>query len=337
VTISKPTNSSAARSASSAAQVPAATHLMHGLKICSEIPLDAPSIAPGKADLRVCLAERRPIPDAVPPGRLLARLEHPAGSSSLALASAGYTFRQHRLCDFEIDPDVRVLRAHLAPDADAELPALLVGGALATALALRGWCVLHASAVRVGKLVIAFVGSSGTGKTTVAALCCAAGARLVTDDVLRVESEHDQGWCFRGSSELRLRSAAAALAGAVPSLSRRSTIDGRLAVHPAGVRSSRLPLGAIVAPVPARGIRELRLKRLRGADALLELVRYPRTIGWRDAEKPRHDFDVLASLARTVPIFRMDVPWGPPFAADLGRRLLGEIAIHASEATAELS
>ena len=89
------------------------------------------------------------------------------------------------------------MRVHADPDADDGVPSLFLGGALAAAVALRGACVLHASAVQTENLVIAFVGSSGMGKTTVAALCCASGARLVTDDVLRVTAEQGRAWCFQ--------------------------------------------------------------------------------------------------------------------------------------------
>jgi hypothetical protein len=300
----------------------ARTYLLHGLSISSDVPLQALSIDCGKPDLRVSLGAPRRIPDEVPPGRPLAQIRTPAGSSSLTRSAAGFTFRIHRRCDFEIDPDVCVIRVHADPEADDHAPALFLGGALAAAVALRGACVLHASAVQTGALTMAFVGASGMGKTTVAALCCASGARLVTDDVLRVETEQGHAWCFRGSSELRLRPAAATLAGALSSSSGGATSDGRVAVRPASAGSARLPLGAIVIPVPSRGLQALRLRRLRGAEALFELVRYPRILGWHAAEAPRRDLDVLGSLATIVPILRVEIPWGPPFPANLGGSLL---------------
>ena len=60
------------------------------------------------------------------------------------------------------------------------------------------------------------------------------------------------------------------------------------------------------------------LTRLRGTEALFELVRYPRILGWHAAEAPRRDLDVLGSLATVVPILRAEIPWGPPFSDDLG-------------------
>ena len=66
---------------------------------------------------------------------------------------------------------------------------MLVGGTLlAFVLTMRGEAVLHASAVQVGDAALAFVGASGMGKSTMATLLCADGARLVTDDVLRLDT-----------------------------------------------------------------------------------------------------------------------------------------------------
>ena len=75
--------------------------------------------------------------------------------------------------------------------------------------------MLHASAVAVDGIGLAFVGQSGRGKSTVAALMCVDGAELVTDDVLTVDPGPPVR-CQGGASELRLRAAAAHLADAHP-------------------------------------------------------------------------------------------------------------------------
>jgi hypothetical protein len=300
-------------------------YVVHGLRIRSEVPLDAPDGAEGLCDIEVTWGERRPIPDETAPGVLLSYLELPVGSSSLVRDDQGFTLRVHNLCEFEIDSALRAVRVHLAPDADHELGQLLIGGTLALVLVLRGNCVLHASAVESEGHVLAFVGGSGMGKSTVAALCCAAGARLVTDDVLRVESDHAGGWCFGGSTEVRLRQNSAELVNDFHDSARRSTVDARVAVRPARGEVGRHRISAIVAPLCVHGADELKVMRLHGANALLELARAPRTIGWIDEEPLRRDFGVLASLAEQVPIFRAQLPWGPPFQPDLADALLDAI------------
>jgi len=61
---------------------------------------------------------------------------------------------------------------------------LLFAQVLPLAAKLQGFELLHASAVHFGQAVVAFVASSGTGKSTLAANLVARGARFVTDDVL---------------------------------------------------------------------------------------------------------------------------------------------------------
>ncbi len=67
------------------------------------------------------------------------------------------------------------------------IPVLLAGNLLAIVLGLRGAAVLHASAVELNGAAIAFVGPTGAGKSTAAALLCAAGGAIVGDDAARVE------------------------------------------------------------------------------------------------------------------------------------------------------
>lgn len=77
-----------------------------------------------------------------------------------------------------------------SPKADEEILRLFVlGPVLAILLRQRGHLLLHASAVDVGDEAILFVGSSGWGKSTMAAALYARGYGLVTDDiaVLRVD------------------------------------------------------------------------------------------------------------------------------------------------------
>ncbi len=306
---------------------------MHGLTIVSEVPIDAPRAEPGRepgagagAELQILAGEARVVPEAPPEGVRVSGIETPQRSTSLTRRADGsYTLRLHGHCDFEIDAGVEVVRVHPDPRIDDESPPLLLGGAVSVALALRGHCVLHASAVQYGDGAVAFVGASGQGRTTVAAICCAAGARLVSDDVLRVEHDSSMGWCFRGECALRLRPAAAGLADDLPVGSRRATVDGREAVVLAPAARTRLPLAAIVAPVPNRDTRQVRVERLRGADAVVELVRHPRSLASRDADTIRDNFDLLTTLAGTVPVLRAQVPWGPPFAPGLGRQLLEQI------------
>lgn len=75
---------------------------------------------------------------------------------------------------------------------------------IASALTLAGEEPLHGTAVEIGGRAIGLLGPSGAGKSTLAAMLIRDGARLLTDDVLRVELVHGRAIAFRGPHRLKL-------------------------------------------------------------------------------------------------------------------------------------
>jgi serine kinase of HPr protein (carbohydrate metabolism regulator) len=188
-------------------------------------------------------------------------------------------------------------------------------------LSADGCPVLHASAVELEGRTLAIAGQAGAGKSTLAALLCSAGASLVTDDTLRVDPDAPDPICYRGTRSLRLRDPAAQLAEQIEGQV-RTTADARTAVVPAPAGEPRLPLAAIVLPVPDRETDELRIDRLGDRQALLALLGCQRVVGWRAEEPIRAQFAASAALAAGVPVLRVTVPWGPPFDPTLVGELL---------------
>lgn len=124
-----------------------------------------------------------------------------------------------------------------------------------------------------------------------------------------------------GSTELRFRPRALQAAGLL-GLPLRESADGRLVARAPAVVERSLPLVAVLLPEPSRELTELRLDPLTPADALLALLALPRTLGWREATGKARTFRMLGAVSRSVPVARLGVPWGPPFARDLGRAVL---------------
>jgi hypothetical protein len=229
--------------------------------------------------------------------------------------SGGYLLRTCGLCDFEISEDLSLVRCAPDPAAPLEwIPILLRGVVLAVLLELRGKSSLHASAVEVDGRVVAFAGESGSGKSTTAALSCAAGARLVSDDVLSLEMEGEHVMCPRGSRELRLRDNAASLADE-PAwvLATRPLADGRLAIQPRCTEADLAPLAAVVFPTPWRSAGTPKIRRLQPSDAVFRLAAVPRITGWTCPDVLRRAFLHTARLADEVPVFEAAIPWGPPW------------------------
>lgn len=306
--------------------VDSAAHLLHGLRVVSDVRIDAPSEPiQGAADVEIRWAEKREIPYAPPRGTLLRSLAEFGDGSWLTEDGTRYILRISGWCDFEFDRELRAVDVHLSPDVEEGLAIVLVPNLLSHILVLQGHSVLHASAVEVSDGAIAFVGASGMGKSTVAALCCASGASLVSDDVLRVEVRDGGLWCYRGSLELRLRQQAAEIARRINGANHWVTSDERLGVRPPASAREQLPIIAVVTPRCEHEEEKLEIVRLHGLEAALELIQYPRTLGWVDPEPASRDLKVLTQLASQVPVYRAHLPWGPPFQPDLGEKLLDEL------------
>lgn len=267
--------------------------------------------------------EPRPISKEVPRGRpLLDPSEQHRDFYTAVEDEHGYLLRFFSRCDVRLTADLGSATHHRAPDADdGFIDVLLAGTFLAFLTALNGNCVLHASAVEVDGRGLAFVGHSGMGKSTLALATCAAGARLIAEDVLVVTTEGSVR-CLPGNTDIRLRRGSVALLDRMPEAERIVTPDGRDGVRPPLSGADPVPLRALVVPRPSRKAAELTLERMPPVNALFRLMNFPRLNGFIDPGVVRRQFHGTGAIARHVPVFVATVPWGPPFRLDLGDELL---------------
>lgn len=315
--------------------------LAHGLVVDSEVDLALDRPADGQvADVTVRLRPPRPVGADVPPGRVVARLVL-GGRVRFALVAddAGLVLHFAGLALARVDPAARRVDVHLDPATDPGMAAILVNGyVMTTVLKARGHQVLHGTAYAAGGRAVALVGSSGMGKSTSGVLACRAGAALVSDDVLRVApAPGGGGWvCWPGTTEARLRPAAADLAEPDPGTGRpwhartRATSDERHAVTPGApdaLGGGPLPLVEVLVPEPSREAEHATFPRLAGAAALVELSRHPRLVGLEDPAWLRAEFEGLSALVRGVPVARAVLPWGPPWPEATGRALLARTGV----------
>ena len=305
--------------------------LLYGLRVDSQVPLHHRRWVPADvpADVTIRVGDTLAANDREPIGRRLLDLPIRARRTYAAAASedGGYILRCYDTCDFRVDAGLREVTVHPVRGADGVVPVLTAGMLPSFILTLRGETVLHASAVQVGERALAFVGSSGMGKSTVAAIMCADGAPLVTDDVLRLDldaSRRQPPSCHVGTTELRIRKSAGALLSLFEeSVSVRRTADARSALQVRAATRPELPLGAIVVPVPDHdeSRRSPTVEQLDTKQALLTLLRFPRLLGWQDHGIVARQFHELGQLVERVPVYTARLPWGPPFppgtAADL--------------------
>ncbi len=311
---------------------------VHGLAISVDLDLPSCAIATnGTVDLDVQVQEPATVPREIPDGRLLLSTWGPTGHKSYVGTQeddGGYRLRLPEAFEATISADLRLVECRLDPAVDQALLSVLVPGILASfILRLQGHSVLHASAVDWNDRAIVFVGQSGMGKSTVAALACDAGARLLSDDVLRVDATADAVTAFRGTLHLRLRNAPQELG--LTALGQAGTsADGRAVVAPP-MAPRTLPVGVLVIPVPDRSITAPIMDPLNPRDAMTVIREFDHLPGWDDSAVLAHQFETFAHLVHQTPAVVLRVPWGLPFAPHVGAEILAQLSTltdHASTA-----
>jgi hypothetical protein len=308
--------------------------ILYGLRIRSEIPLPArPAIEAGACpDLEIVYGPTTGRLTEPPPGRVLAYYKHsPNEWYSFNQSPEGtFVLRFADICDFVVDASLRRAEVRQGIEAKRALVPVFAAGALpAFVLVMSGQPVLHASAVDIGGQVLAVVGRSGMGKSTMATLLCQAGAGLVTDDVLRL-TPAPAPRCYVGPDELRLRSGASTLAREFESPpDSRETEDGRSALRAPLSPSELLPLAAIVIPFPDRNATMPEVRRLDPTQSCLALLACPRLLGWQSPEEHAGQFRLMAEVSKAVPIYEARVPWGPPFLPNVAAELIETLGLQA--------
>lgn len=312
--------------------------ILYGLNIRSEVPVPGRAAPAGTPpDLEIFYGPAVPPQEAPPEGHVLAhhKLAPDKWYTFARLPDGSFLLRIANVCDFLVDAELRQAQVRAVSGGLSRLVPVFAAGALPSfVLIMKGQPILHASAVDIGGKVLAFMGSSGMGKSTMATLCCAVGGRLVTDDVLRLTTGPGPR-CYLGPQELRLRALADEITADFsekPAVA--ATGDGRSAVRALVSPDELLPLAAIVVPQPNRQVAAPVVNRLRAADGLISLLQFPRIVGWEDRPTQAEQFQLLATINEAVPIFTARIPWGPPFPGGVALALMEALGLDAPLLTA---
>jgi len=204
----------------------------------------------------------------------------------------------------------------------------LVGRCLPLAAMLRGYEVFHAGAVEVDGGVMAIVGPSGTGKTSLALHLVLRGAGFFTDDVLALDARGDGLLAYPGFGVINVRATEHERldphqrAAIGPLLGQTGRDKRHYAIAPVtGPRALRAlyflapgdgrPLATIApleAPQPRRLLTSAFIHEVRTPDHLAGLL------------------DVCSRLSATVPMFEVRLGEGED-AAGLARRLREHVEV----------
>jgi hypothetical protein len=143
---------------------------------------------------------------------------------------------------FRLASDASLIECAPAPIAPWRWQRYLAAQVLPFASLLRGFEVFHAAAVEIDGKAVAFLGSSGAGKSTIALNLHLGGAGLIADDVLAVEAGSDRALAHPGLGAVKVRP------GAVDLLDKRAVVSDEGVI---GRGDDEVILSARVAGTPA--------------------------------------------------------------------------------------
>jgi hypothetical protein len=295
-----------------------ACHRLFGLTVTSGFPFNI-ALPPGHGPAELSLSlSAHPFGHPLSPPLYVSAFRDRNGASLASL----YREAPGELLCFPKAGDFRVGSNRIDgywPRVQSDLAELrLLGPVMSYWFERNGFTVLHASAVVVDRLAIAFVSSHGGGKSGLAAAMIQAGASLLTDDLLVLEERHDQ-WEGRPSyPHMRMwpDEAEYFLGSYVDLPSVQKDAEKRsVAIGEGGFGSfleASAPLDCVYLasrrPETGGGIE---IQPVSRSEALIELVRHSFSARLVEAAglQPAR-LDRLARLVRAVPVRRLVYPSG---------------------------
>jgi hypothetical protein len=212
------------------------------------------------------------------------------------------------------------------------ITALFLGPVCALVQELRGVPCLHASAVQIGPAAVAFLGHTGTGKSSLAAALVHHGYALVSDDVLPLVGHGGRCLVVPGYPQMKLHPRLVQTWG-LTEKTPVSRVNGwdKLQV-PVGrgwgrFAARRVPLAAVYELERAiEGADQVRICPLQPGESLVGLLRF--SFCARLVEVlglgPRR-MAQLAELARCFPVRRLRYPSGWDHLGEVRQALLRDL------------
>jgi hypothetical protein len=247
--------------------------------------------------------------------RILRDLNVFDGSAYVMLegADGDVLFSYGRRALFHLSADRQVLRCAPFTSEHPSWKRVLLDTILWTVSWLRGFELLHASAVGTAAGIVAFVAVSGGGKTTLAAEYLKRGAPLFCDDILALEEAGDQVLAYPGPPLVNLpRKVEPSSVGAADVI---AEFDDERWVSLGTQTPAAEPLAAVVLMNRAQG-ETARCTQIDGTSLALlpHAVYFPHV-----AARERARFELFGTVAGTTPLLSLTADPSVPGAtlADL--------------------
>lgn len=293
-----------------ARRVPKYRYAVYGVSLGSDFPLNYPKQPPAhfNSDFTIRIVRGSSFNHVV--GGTVTNRQN--GWERSFLPDGSVHLRWPDLAEFLVSPDGREITSWPGAGVPAgSWQTYLLGQVLSFALVKNGIEPLHATVVVVNGSAVGFLGSSGQGKSTLAAVFLQTGHRLLTDDLLVLHERQGVFWAYPGPNRLKL----------FPDQARHLLGDDVVGVEMNGIASKHvIPLRASHfqnAPVPLHSLYVLhspgktsrrsliRFSRLRPRRALIELLRHTFNRVLVAPSRLQQQFEMAALLATKMPVKRL--------------------------------
>lgn len=226
---------------------------------------------------------------------------------------AGYLLRFQDFGDFLVSADGRRVRCYPQDGTPIEtIRHLFLDQVLPLVLSRQGRLVLHSSAVLTPAGAVAFVGSTGQGKSTLALSFATRGDPFLADDCLVLDEHQGKLMAVPSYPGLRLwPETVSEVFERAPELAEVAHYSAKKRLSPHGEMSfsyQPAPLRRVyflAEPPGAKGAAAVEIRPLSGSEALLELVRYAYLLDITDRETLRETFDRIGRLVETPRFYRL--------------------------------
>ena len=174
-----------------------------------------------------------------------------------------------------------------------------------------GFEPLHATAVVFEGQAVAFLGDCGFGKSTLAAAFLQAGHRLLTDDLLLLQTRTRAIVAFPGPARIKLFPEVALrfLGRAASGISLNPKAQKQIIpLNDSQMCVDATPLGAIYALASSNGDQAIRIAPLTEREAFIDLLGSTFNRQVVDANRLRRQFEFTHNLANLTTVRRLSYP-----------------------------
>jgi hypothetical protein len=282
--------------------------------VVSDTPLALPEYAHGGLGEVECVSASAPVFRTAMQGVDF----DPRSNSWYRYASLpdGSTYvRWDTIGEFLVAADGRRITCRRAEESSTEsFQVYMLGQALSFALVQQRFEPLHATVVVVNGQAVAFLGSNGSGKSSLAACFLEAGHRLLTDDLLILQESPDRILAYPGPPRIKLfpRMAARFLGDPVSDV--RMNADTAKLILPLDEHrtcASPVALNAIYTlAVPREACRtaSVSVETLSAREAFVELVRGTFNRRVVNPRRLETQFRVMARLTDRISVKKLSYP-----------------------------